>query len=58
MKYKFIVYLQFINSFEGLGMFFSSATHIHWLCRHAAAAYEGENGRKSVDFPPNVGVFL
>ena len=33
---KFILfYLQFINSFEGLGMFFSSATLIRRLRRYA-----------------------
>ena len=34
---KFVVfYLQFINSLEGVGMFFSSAALIRWLRSYAA----------------------
>ena len=37
MKYEFIVfYLQFINSFEGPGMFFSSAALIRMLRKYTA----------------------
>ena len=37
MKDEFIVfYLQFINSLEGLGMFFSSAALIHRLRKYTA----------------------
>ena len=42
---KFIVfYLEFINSLEGPGMFFSSAAIIRRLRRYAATYSDGKNG--------------
>ena len=50
MKHECIVfYLQFINSLEGLGMFFSSAALIRRLRKYTARAAD-DNKRDSLGF--------
>ena len=49
---KFIVFhLQFINSLEGLGMFFSSTTFVRRLRRYAATEFIPFDTLLTVNFP-------